>query len=254
MRAISSSREAVGLEIGEAPVGIAEVRPGGRGRAGRPRWPPAAGRASSARARSTGADRARVACGASASSSRYRPMIARSCSPRPTQAVAYSVRYSRLSDRAPAASSSLLRAPAAYLCRSIQRTGVVVARGPVVGRQLAAPLRAAARHHRARRARCRSAPAGAWPRRDRRASAEGADDVLGRREVAVGEQAAWPARPRGGRLCSVATCAAAVAAFFASPVMRYRPSSMLQLAGSAGLMFTARRKASIARGASRSAT
>ena len=54
--------------------------------------------------------------------------------------------------------------------------------------------------------------------------------------------------------CNAATCSAAVAAFFASPVMRYRLCSMLQLAGNAGLIFTPRRKASIAFGASRSAT
>ena len=58
----------------------------------------------------------------------------------------------------------------------------------------------------------------------------------------------------GGRRLRVATCAAAVPAFWVSPVMRYRPSSMLQLAGSAGLIFTALRKASIARGASLKAT
>ena len=48
---------------------------------------------------------------------------------------------------------------------------------------------------------------------------KGADDLLGRRQVAVGEQ-----RGRGHHLrrqcLSVATWAAAVAAFFASPVRR----------------------------------
>ncbi len=58
----------------------------------------------------------------------------------------------------------------------------------------------------------------------------------------------------GGSRLRAATCCPAVAAFFASPVMRYSPSSADQLAGSAGLMFTPRNRASIARGASRRAT
>ena len=44
------------------------------------------------------------------------------------------------------------------------------------------------------------------------------------------------------------TRSAAMSVFFTSPVMRYRRSSMLQLAASVGLRSTPRRKASIARG------
>ena len=58
----------------------------------------------------------------------------------------------------------------------------------------------------------------------------------------------------GGSFFSVATCAAASAAFSFCRVIRNSPSSMLQLAGSAGLMFTPRRKASMASGACFSAT
>jgi len=57
-----------------------------------------------------------------------------------------------------------------------------------------------------------------------------------------------------GSRFSVAVCAAAVAALAACPVIRYRLSSMLQLAGRAGLMFTPRSKYSIASGARLSVT
>ncbi len=58
----------------------------------------------------------------------------------------------------------------------------------------------------------------------------------------------------GGNFASVSTCAAAVAAFASCPVIRYRVCRVRQLAGRAGLMLTAVRKASMARGASRKAT
>ena len=57
-----------------------------------------------------------------------------------------------------------------------------------------------------------------------------------------------------GSAARVATWAAAVAAFCGSPTMRYSASSRDQLAGSAGLTFTARRYASMACRASLSAT
>ena len=82
---------------------------------------------------------------------------------------------------------------------------------------------------------------------------EGADQLLRGRELAVREQ-----RRRGdhlrGQLLERGDVRRGRRGVLGSPVRRYRPSSMPQLAGRAWLMFTARRKASMASGAWRSTT
>ena len=76
-----------------------------------------------------------------------------------------------------------------------------------------------------------------------------AKNFFSHREVAVRKQASRT-DDLGGSRCSIETCSRATTAPFACPVLRYKRSSMVQLCVSAGLRFTARKKASIARGAS----
>ncbi len=88
-----------------------------------------------------------------------------------------------------------------------------------------------------------------WPSRSRKARticSAGARSPSEKKLVAV--------TTSGGSRLSVATWSAAVAALAGSPTMPYSFSSMLQLAGRAGLRFTARSRASIAFGASFSCT
>ena len=204
--------EAVGLQVREAPVGVAEIRPRRRRRAVGLDRLRHAGRPSSARApidRCTSGE-----LGRRRRAARGRCAIARSCSPRPTAAVA--------AQRAVVGVARARRPAAARV--SLARLRVLVPLRPAPRRSRSArpgsrarapaPPRAAvsasSSTSRAMPIRASSRIASGWsPWRSRKARI----DLLGRPEVAVGEQRRSPSPPPAAGALSVATCAAAVAAF-----------------------------------------
>ena len=166
MRAISVVGEAIGLEVGEAPIGVAEIGPRRRGRAvgvdrlrnvARPFS--AHGRATGARPASRGASASMIAVDARS------PSRARPGPPRWWRRACDSPRLPGSS----ASSCSTCSRAGAYFWRCTRHLRVVVARRAVVRRERQHGLEQQFRHRRTRRGRCRSAPAAAWPRDGRHA-------------------------------------------------------------------------------------